>query len=69
MKVVIFCKNNSSSFVSGRSCGAVRGLKPETCALLYFLNYAVNDMKMPVGSTAVWGWRLLDPKRSDLLFR
>ena len=69
MKVVIFCKNNSSSsFVSGLSCDAVRGLKPETCTLLYLVNYAVNEMRMLVGSTAVWGGRL-DPKRSDLLFR
>ena len=68
MEVVIFCKNNSSSFVSGLSCDAVGGMKPETCTLLYFVNYALNEMKMPVGSTAVWGGRL-DPKRSDLLFR
>lgn len=68
MKVVIFCKNKSVSFVSGLSCDAVRGLKPETCTLLYFVNYALSEMKMLVGSTAVWGGRL-DPKRSDLLFR
>ena len=68
MKVVIFCKNKSSSFASGLSCDAVRGLKPETCTLLYFVNYALDEMMMPVGSTVVRGGRL-DPKRSDLLFR
>jgi hypothetical protein len=68
MKVVIFCKNNSSFFVTGLSRDAVRGLKPDTRTPLYFVNYALNEMKMLVGSTAVWGGRL-DPKRSDLLFR
>jgi hypothetical protein len=68
MKVIIFCKNNSTSFISQLGCDAVRGLKPETSTLLYFVNYALNEMKMLVGSTAVWGGRL-DPKWSDLLFR
>jgi len=40
----------------------------ETCTLLYFVNYVLNEMMLLVGSTAVWG-RRLGPKRSDLLFR
>ena len=69
MKVVIFCKNTGSSFVSGLSRDAVRGAEIRNLpSYMCVVNYALNRMKMLVGSTAVWGGRL-DPKRSDLLFR
>jgi hypothetical protein len=60
MKVVIFCKNNSSSFASGLSCDAVRGLKPKTYTL--FISWIMPEMNcwcwLVVLRCGVGGWTL-----------